>query len=1063
MVPVEDHPNMFEALKDEDGDGAQDDHSPDQEQIEREAAMDAVIDGTATDDIADCFGDFELDAAAAVPLCAHYVTFASTRIIPKYQERWAEQTPKFLKPEEGDEEEKHKQTPKAIRDSNEFSKRIGCQVPPKIDPIPTGPGGCRRLEMCDYCKDAVELYKELAGVTVLKPAATPFPPPGSLVHADDIARGQLGGIASRVLMKDLWLARLSRPDSQKPITDMASHVNQWTRNDDKRMEWLMRYYNSTWWYSLIGYVHDDPSLLKLLLFVDADFCGDNDTTKSSSGGWLVLAGPNSWFPLCWINRKQTATSRSTTESEIIALAKALFDEALPMLTLFDMLLGRQVELIILEDNQATIKILKRGYSPKLRHILRTHKVNLGSVKEELDKQEIVLEYCPTEYQCADIFTKGLPPNKWDNALQLLGMDTKKPSEPPDVGRAAPQLSNKKKKKPRTELPDLNVTDEVCERTPTISSVIQPPKAKVSGAAAIAQAADEIVDDLEGFDEPQRDELRANVFDDIGQAMMHGVEPRTMRFSKQLLGYGKVIEICTNDNSNLGRIAEEYPNTSVHRVTKDHDFASKKTIRALRKMIHEAPGTSIHGSLPCTVWSTWQKMCIHRYGQKYEVELATRRKASKAMLQSFIELADLAISLGGHVSFEWPRYCTGWLLPMMTKFIYKHQLHVADVDGCPLGMRDAESNPILKQWRFVTSCERQAVSLAALRCTHPKGFCHGIIAGGETKKTESYPESLCRVMLTSLIPENDVVPAMPCCARVETAHQDHLLDEFVDFGISALAQPVGLYCYADHPKLPAMVTKLLDRKEMRRPEAIAAIQAEGKALVEVGTWDESTVMERMQLFKSTEKYNWGDLLTLCSIKFFEKGPEWWKYKGRICFRGDNVRDQDGAPAIFQELSSSPAAIHSTNANIAYGLIPGNKSTLADAQRAFVQALLKAKNKTWVTIPRTLWPDHWHGKYDRPMCLLVKALYGHPESGGHWENHLTEAVLALGGVPVTDQPSNFWFVKEKLLLTVYVDDLLLSGPEGNHESLWKRLRSAPFPIALDDPEPLDRFLGRNNTLL
>ena len=82
------------------------------------------------------------------------------------------------------------------------------------------------MEMCDYCKDAVELYKELAGVTVLKPAATPFPPPGSLVHADDIARGQLGGIASRVLMKDLWLARRSRPDSQKPITDMASHVNQ---------------------------------------------------------------------------------------------------------------------------------------------------------------------------------------------------------------------------------------------------------------------------------------------------------------------------------------------------------------------------------------------------------------------------------------------------------------------------------------------------------------------------------------------------------------------------------------------------------------------------------------------------------------------------------------------------------------------------------------------------------------------------------------------------------------------------------------------------------------------
>jgi len=78
------------------------------------------------------------------------------------------------------------------------------------------------------------------------------------------------------------------------------------------------------------------------------------------------------------------------------LAKALFDEALPMLTLFDMLLGRSVELIFLEDNQATVKILRRGCSPKVRHILCMHNVNLCPFKEELDKAE---EYAPTEFQC----------------------------------------------------------------------------------------------------------------------------------------------------------------------------------------------------------------------------------------------------------------------------------------------------------------------------------------------------------------------------------------------------------------------------------------------------------------------------------------------------------------------------------------------------------------------------------------------------------------------------------------------------------------------------------------
>ena len=99
----------------------------------------------------------------------------------------------------------------------------------------------------------------------------------------------------------------------------------------------------------------------------------------------------------------------------------------------------------------------------------------------------------------------------------------------------------------------------------------------------------------------------------------------------------------------------------------------------------------------------------------------------------------------------------------------------------------------------------------------------------------------------------------------------------------------------------------------------------------------------------------------------------------------------------------------------------------------------------------------------MCLLVKALYGHPESGGHWEKHLTEAVLAAGGVPIDGHPSSFWFSSEKMMLSVYVDDLLLSGPEAQHDVIWSKIRSGDRPILIDDPEPLDRFLGRSHVTL
>ena len=71
----------------------------------------------------------------------------------------------------------------------------------------------------------------------------------------------------------------------------------------------------------------------------------------------------------------------------------------------------------------------------------------------------------------------------------------------------------------------------------------------------------------------------------------------------------------------------------------------------------------------------------------------------------------------------------------------------------------------------------------------------------------------------------------------------------------------------------------------------------------------------------------------------------------------------------------------------------------------------------------------------------------------------AVRNLGGEIIGGHPSSCWFVNSKLLLTVYVDDLLLSGPVREHAPFWGCLRQV---IDIEDPEPLDRFLGRTHLL-
>ena len=75
--------------------------------------------------------------------------------------------------------------------------------------------------------------------------------------------------------------------------------------------------------------------LHLELYSDADFASDLETRKSTSGMFLVLVGPNTFFPLSGVSKKQSAVSHSTPEAEIVAAAQALRTVGLPALDLWD--------------------------------------------------------------------------------------------------------------------------------------------------------------------------------------------------------------------------------------------------------------------------------------------------------------------------------------------------------------------------------------------------------------------------------------------------------------------------------------------------------------------------------------------------------------------------------------------------------------------------------------------------------------------------------------------------------------------------------------------------------
>ena len=82
---------------------------------------------------------------------------------------------------------------------------------------------------------------------------------------------------------------------------------------------------------------------------------------------------------------------------------------------------------VLEDNQASVRIMESGKSPAFRHADKTQRINLGWLSEQFRRKHYVLAYISTSLQAADILTKPFTnADKWRCAVRLLGHGIIKP-------------------------------------------------------------------------------------------------------------------------------------------------------------------------------------------------------------------------------------------------------------------------------------------------------------------------------------------------------------------------------------------------------------------------------------------------------------------------------------------------------------------------------------------------------------------------------------------------------------------------------------------------------------
>ena len=261
--------------------------------------------------------------------------------------------------------------------------------------------------------ESVGITKEIPSVT------TPMKvtPLEKLTEPSSNPFGYLNAVGSL-----LHIAQVSRPDISYAVGALGRHAATFGAEHVKAVKRCIQYlYNTR--HLCIRYdknskscdpfayeagrhpLQDSPGADLTRAYVDADYAMDIPTRRSTSGAVTFMCGG----PIAWSSRLQKITAQSTAEAEINA-ATELAKELVHLKLLLSEIGVRGDEPIpVHEDNQACILM---GNGMKSSRTAKHYEVRLHLLQESIKNKTIKFQYCKTDDQVADTFTKPLDPEKF---------------------------------------------------------------------------------------------------------------------------------------------------------------------------------------------------------------------------------------------------------------------------------------------------------------------------------------------------------------------------------------------------------------------------------------------------------------------------------------------------------------------------------------------------------------------------------------------------------------------------------------------------------------------------
>lgn len=214
----------------------------------------------------------------------------------------------------------------------------------------------------------------------------------------------------KIVGKLIYLAH-TRPDIAYAVGVVSRYMHLPQIQHMTAVMRILRYLKGT---SSTGIYFVKNDHLDLIAYTDADWAGDRDDRKSTSG-YFTLVGGNL---VTWGSKKQKVVALSSAEAEFRGIAKGITEILWIQKLMNELGFPQKTACKLFCDNKAAISISENPVQhDRTKHV----EIDRHFIKDKLEDKTIKLLFVRSKDQLADILTKAINTKAFEEILRKLGI------------------------------------------------------------------------------------------------------------------------------------------------------------------------------------------------------------------------------------------------------------------------------------------------------------------------------------------------------------------------------------------------------------------------------------------------------------------------------------------------------------------------------------------------------------------------------------------------------------------------------------------------------------------